>query len=216
MLGFTDPRGARQVDARADAPSLRRRQRVPRRGVPDPLLGDRCRAAARRRRHLLDEERRAAAGGLHEHPDQGRARTSRAWSSPSATSAISSAPRRRRRDSTREREARAEAERAREALRASEARYRFLAEAIPVQIWTATPDGRLDYVTQRVADYFGVHAERVLGEGWQHVIHPDDLPLAVGAMDARARDRRAVRGGVPPARRRRTLSLAHRARPPAA
>ena len=79
----------------------------------------------------------------------------------------------------REREARAEAEQAREALRASEARYRFLAEAIPVQIWTATPDGALDYVTQRVADYFGVTTEQVLGEGWQNVIHPDDLPSAV-------------------------------------
>ncbi len=75
-----------------------------------------------------------------------------------------------------EREARAEAERAREALRASEARYRFLAEAIPVQIWTAQPDGALDYVSQRVGDYFGMTAEEVLGEGWQNVIHPDDLP----------------------------------------
>lgn len=79
----------------------------------------------------------------------------------------------------REREARAEAESAREALRASEARYRFLAEAIPVQIWTATPDGALDYVTQRVADYFGVTTEQVLGAGWQDVIHPDDLAQAV-------------------------------------
>jgi PAS domain S-box-containing protein len=79
----------------------------------------------------------------------------------------------------RERAARAEAEQAREALRASEARYRFLAEAIPVQIWTATPDGALDYVTQRVADYFGISTEQVLGEGWQNVIHPDDLPSAV-------------------------------------
>ncbi|MDQ2666774.1 MAG: PAS domain S-box protein [Gemmatimonadota bacterium] len=75
-----------------------------------------------------------------------------------------------------EREARAEAERAREALRVSEARYRFLAEMIPVQIWTAKPDGSLDYVSQRVADYFGISVEQVLGEGWQNVIHPDDLP----------------------------------------
>jgi PAS domain S-box-containing protein len=76
-----------------------------------------------------------------------------------------------------ERELRAEAERAREALRASEARYRFLAEAIPVQIWTATPDGALDYVSKRVGDYFGLSTERILGEGWQNVIHPDDLPM---------------------------------------
>ena len=79
----------------------------------------------------------------------------------------------------RERQAHAEAEEAREALRASEVRYRFLAEAIPVQIWTARPDGSLDYVTKRVADYFGTTVEQVLGEGWQHVIHPDDLPLVV-------------------------------------
>lgn len=78
-----------------------------------------------------------------------------------------------------EREARAEAEMAREALRASEARYRFLSEAIPVQIWTAQADGTLDYVSQRVADYFGTTVEQVLGEGWQNVIHPDDLPGVV-------------------------------------
>jgi PAS domain S-box-containing protein len=78
-----------------------------------------------------------------------------------------------------EREARTEAERTREALRVSEARYRFLAEAIPVQIWTAKPDGSLDYVSQRVADYFGTSVEQVLGEGWQNVIHSDDLPGVV-------------------------------------
>lgn len=79
-----------------------------------------------------------------------------------------------------EREARAEAEGAREALRASEARYRFLAEAIPVQIWTADADGKLDYVTKRVSEYFGVPEEQVLRDGWQEIVHPDDLP-GVGA-----------------------------------
>ena len=79
-----------------------------------------------------------------------------------------------------EREARAESDRVREALRASEARYRFLTEAIPVQIWTAQPDGQLDYVSQRVAAYFGITAEDILGQGWQNVIHPDDL-AGVGA-----------------------------------
>jgi PAS domain S-box-containing protein len=77
----------------------------------------------------------------------------------------------------REREARADSDRARDALRVSEARYRFLAEAVPVQIWTAHPDGRLDYVSQRVATYFGKPAEQILGEGWLNVIHPDDLAL---------------------------------------
>lgn len=79
----------------------------------------------------------------------------------------------------RERELRAEAEAAREALRASERQYQFLTEAIPVQVWTARPDGTLDYVTRRCADYFGKSCEEILGEGWQHVIHPDDLGHAL-------------------------------------
>lgn len=76
----------------------------------------------------------------------------------------------------REHEALSAAERAREALRESEARYRFMAESIPVQIWTALPDGRLDYVTERVASYFGVSAEQLLRDGWRDLVHPDDLP----------------------------------------
>ncbi|GAC1646936.1 MAG: hypothetical protein NVS4B3_00200 [Gemmatimonadaceae bacterium] len=75
-----------------------------------------------------------------------------------------------------EREARAEAERAREALRESETRYRFMAEAIPVLIWTAQPDGKLDYITERVSRYFGLPAEQLLRDGWKDVVHPEDLP----------------------------------------
>ena len=77
----------------------------------------------------------------------------------------------------RERAAREEADRAREALKASEARYRFLAEAIPVHVWTSRPDGALDYVTDRVARYFGIPAEQLLVEGWRNVVHPDDLAM---------------------------------------
>lgn len=72
-------------------------------------------------------------------------------------------------------------EAARTRAEAAERRQRFLAEAIPQQVWTAAPDGRLDFVSDRVADYFGTSREQILGDGWQHVIHPDDLPSAVAA-----------------------------------
>ena len=39
-----------------------------------------------------------------------------------------------------------------ELRRESEERYRFLAEAQPDQIWTAQPNGELDYVNQRALD----------------------------------------------------------------
>ena len=62
------------------------------------------------------------------------------------------------------------------ALRDSEQRFRLLTETMPQQVWTAQPDGALDYVNQRVLDYFGRSFEEMLGSGWQLVLHPDDVP----------------------------------------
>ena len=62
------------------------------------------------------------------------------------------------------------------ALRESEERYRFLADSIPQMVWTAKPDGALDYVSQQVAAYFGTSRDRILGNGWFIGVHPDDQP----------------------------------------
>jgi PAS domain S-box-containing protein len=63
-----------------------------------------------------------------------------------------------------------------ELRRESEERYRFLAEAQPDQIWTALPSGEIDYVNQRVLDYFGNTFEDQVTDGWTNGVHPDDLP----------------------------------------
>ena len=69
----------------------------------------------------------------------------------------------------------AERKRAELALRRSQERYRFLAEAIPQIVWTANPDGGMDYFNQRWFDYSGMTLEETQGWGWQAVVHPDDL-----------------------------------------
>jgi PAS domain S-box-containing protein len=74
-----------------------------------------------------------------------------------------------------------------QALRASEARYLALIEAIPQQVWTARPDGALDYVNRRVSEYFDMSPDGLLGWEWQAVIHPDDLPLCLAAWSASLR-----------------------------
>ena len=51
-----------------------------------------------------------------------------------------------------------------------------LADSVPNQVWTAAPDGKLDYVNARVLEYFGREYDDMLGQGWQNVIHPDDIP----------------------------------------
>lgn len=56
--------------------------------------------------------------------------------------------------------------------------FRSLAEGLPVQIWTARPDGWLDYVTAQTARHFGLSPAQLLESGWQSVVHPDDLPGA--------------------------------------
>ncbi|MCS6304543.1 MAG: PAS domain S-box protein [Nitrospira sp.] len=66
-------------------------------------------------------------------------------------------------------------------LRQGEAR---LIEAIPQQVWTARPDGTLDYVNRRVLEYFDAPAERLLDWEWQSVLHPDDLPACMTAWTA--------------------------------
>lgn len=69
-----------------------------------------------------------------------------------------------------------ERKKAEDSLKESEQRYRFLSEGIPHQVWTAQPDGKLDFVNQRTLNYFGRTQEQVLSDGWQDVVHPDDLP----------------------------------------
>ena len=62
-----------------------------------------------------------------------------------------------------------------ELRRESEERYRFLAEAQPDQIWTALPNGELDYVNQRALDYFETPFPELVEAGWTQVVHPEDL-----------------------------------------
>lgn len=58
----------------------------------------------------------------------------------------------------------------------SEKHLDFLLNAMPQQVWTATPDGDLNYVNQVSCLDFGKSAAELKGEGWQRFIHPEDLP----------------------------------------
>ena len=53
------------------------------------------------------------------------------------------------------------------ALQESEERFRLLNEAIPQQVWSAQPDGSIDYVNQRVLQYFACSFEDIIDQGWQ-------------------------------------------------
>ncbi len=65
---------------------------------------------------------------------------------------------------------------ARKNIEENEKRVRLLFNAIPQQVWTATPDGSLSYVNNVVSGDLGYESEVVVGHSWQTFIHPDDLP----------------------------------------
>lgn len=57
----------------------------------------------------------------------------------------------------------------------TETQYAVLAESLPQLVWSARPDGSVDYVNRRWREYTGRSGEQILGDGWQESIHPDDL-----------------------------------------
>ncbi|HTE45273.1 MAG TPA: PAS domain S-box protein [Gemmatimonadaceae bacterium] len=57
-------------------------------------------------------------------------------------------------------------------------RYREMAEAMPQIVWTATPDGMVDYFNQRWVEYTGAAANDSLGVSWKRAVHADDLDFA--------------------------------------
>ncbi len=49
-------------------------------------------------------------------------------------------------------------------------------DALPGLVWTALPDGQIDYLNQRWSDYTGLGVAESCGRGWQSAVHPEDLP----------------------------------------
>ncbi|MFN3615062.1 MAG: PAS domain-containing protein, partial [Rubrimonas sp.] len=72
-------------------------------------------------------------------------------------------------------------------LSMSEARFRAMADAMPIIVWGADADGRLDFANRFHAEYVGADYE---GDRWVANVHPDDAPAAVAAWSA------AVRSGA--------------------
>jgi PAS domain S-box-containing protein len=76
-----------------------------------------------------------------------------------------------------------ERKQAEEALRANEARFRNLADAMPQLVWMAMPDGTVDYYNNRYREYDGIAPGE--GDAWQWgpVLYPIDLQPTVEAWE---------------------------------
>lgn len=67
-----------------------------------------------------------------------------------------------------------------EELKQSEGQFRLLTDAIPQIVWTALPDGKVDYYNQRWYDFTGyTRKESFQHEWWVNILHPDDRPRSL-------------------------------------
>jgi PAS domain S-box-containing protein len=78
---------------------------------------------------------------------------------------------------------------------------RDVIDTIPGYVWSALPDGSVDFINRRWLEFSGVSLDGALGRGWEAAVHPDDLARFVHewrtavesgkAMETEARVRRA-------------------------
>jgi PAS domain S-box-containing protein len=57
--------------------------------------------------------------------------------------------------------------------------FRLAIDTIPGLVWTALPDGHIDFLNQRWLDYTGLAFEEACGWGWQRAVASEDLPRLV-------------------------------------
>jgi PAS domain S-box-containing protein len=81
---------------------------------------------------------------------------------------------------------------AEKAARISAERFRFLAESMPLMIFTAEPDGEIDYCNRQLAEFTGLQCEDVCNSGlWSAFTHPDE------AEESARRWRHSIETGEP-------------------
>ncbi|HKA33944.1 MAG TPA: PAS domain S-box protein, partial [Candidatus Binatia bacterium] len=90
-----------------------------------------------------------------------------------------------------------ERKRAEEAVRESEERFRFMADAAPVMIWMSDTDKLCTFVNKSWIAFTGRGVEQELGEGWSEGVHSEDrrriLEIYTRSFDARQRFMMAYR-----------------------
>jgi PAS domain S-box-containing protein len=73
--------------------------------------------------------------------------------------------------------------RAEEALRERELNLRQITETIPEMLWSASPEGSVDYCNGRLLEFTGFTPAGVQGTGWVKLVHPDDVEHTIEAWN---------------------------------
>ncbi len=66
---------------------------------------------------------------------------------------------------------------------------------MPQLIWVSDAAGRLTYWNRPAAAYFAMPIERILGDGWPAILHPDDMQLTLNRWNRSLRDESIYEAG---------------------
>ncbi len=75
--------------------------------------------------------------------------------------------------------------------RDAEASFQVVTQVMPIHVWTAQPDGKLDWLNDQALEYTGEPGDAATGERWAQLVHPEDAPGAMRCWAA------AVQSGAP-------------------
>ncbi len=67
-------------------------------------------------------------------------------------------------------------------VRGADEQWRMLAEALPLIVWSARPDGFIEYQNNRWYEFSGLRPG-TLGDEWRDLVHPDDLSRVASRWD---------------------------------
>ena len=73
-------------------------------------------------------------------------------------------------------------------LAISATRFRSLAQSMPNHVWTAKPDGRVDWFNDRVYEYAGAAPGSLDGAGWAVMVQQEDIEHAAATWTAALAD----------------------------
>ena len=66
----------------------------------------------------------------------------------------------------------------------SESRLRLIVDKTPALIYSARPDGNIDFFNQQCLEFLGLPLEEISGWGWTATVHPDDVEVLLAKWRA--------------------------------
>lgn len=54
---------------------------------------------------------------------------------------------------------------------------RTLGQAVPAILWTARPDGSVEFISEQMYSYSALSYDTAKDWGWKEAVHPDDIAV---------------------------------------